>query len=94
MTLNELKTRLEAEKHFTWPLEIACGEKRETPYILGIYEEDNRWYIYDTDEQGRIVILDNGSEEDMTEAFYKRVLQIEKRILKKQTLKRRIRKKR
>mgnify|MGYP003515670657 CR=1 FL=1 len=94
MTLQELKTRLETEKHFIGPLEVACGTKSELPYIFGIYEEDNRWYIYDTDEQGRIVILDNGSEEDMTEAFYRRVLEIEKRILKKQTLKKRIRKKR
>lgn len=94
MTLDELKTRLEAEKHCTGPLEIACGEKRETPYTLGVYEEEGHWYIYNTDGQGRIVVLDNGREEDMTEAFYKRVLQIEKRIPKKQILKKRIRKKR
>lgn len=94
MTLEELKNRLAAEKHIVGPLEIACGEKRESPYILGIYEENDRWNIYHTDDRGIVCVLDHGSEEDMTEAFYKRVLQIEKRILKKQTLKKRIRKKR
>lgn len=94
MTLDELKTRLEAEKHCTGSLEIACGEKRKTPYTFGVYEEDGCWNVYHTDEQGRIVVLDQGNEEDMTDAFYQKVLQIEKRILKKQTLKKRIRKKR
>lgn len=83
MTLNELKHKLETEKHITGGIQIECGKKSEFPYILGIYEENGCWYIYDTDDRGGIAVLDHGSEEDMTEALYRRVLKLEKRILKK-----------
>ena len=82
MTLNELKNRLEAEKHITGSIQIECGKKSEFPGILGIYEENGRWYIYHTKDRGGIVVLDHGSEEDMTEALYRRILKIEKRLLK------------
>ena len=45
MTLQELKTRLETEKHFIGPLEVACGTKSELPYIFGIYEEIGRAHV-------------------------------------------------
>ena len=83
MTLNELKNKLETEKHITGSIQIECGKKSEFPNILGIYEENGCWYIYDTNDRGGIVVLDHGNEEDMTEALYRRVLRVEKRILKK-----------
>lgn len=82
MTLNELKNRLEAEKHITGGIQIECGKKIKRPDVIGIYEEDGRWYIYDTNDRGGIVVLDHGNEEDMTEALYRMVLKIEKRLLK------------
>ena len=50
--------------------------------IIGIYEENGCWYIYDTADREKIVVLDHGSEEDMAEALYRRILKIEKRLLK------------
>lgn len=84
MTLNELKNRLEAEKHITGSIQIELGKKTASPYvpIIGIYEENGCWYIYDTADREKIVVLDHGSEEDMTEALYRRILKIEKRLLK------------
>lgn len=87
MTLNELKSRLATEKHFTGSLWIICGEKIESPGILGIYEEDGCWNIYDTDDRGGICVLDHGSEEEMTDAFYQWVLETEEWALKSWTLK-------
>ena len=84
MTLNELKTRLETEKLITGGLQIAFGRKSNLPCIIGIYEENGYWYIYDTDDWGSICVLDHGSEEEMAEALYRRVLKIEKRLLKKE----------
>ena len=51
MTLNELKNKLEKEKHITGSIQIECGKKSEFPNILGIYEENGCWYIYDTNEK-------------------------------------------
>lgn len=82
MTLNELKNKLETEKHITGSTQIECGKKIKRPDVIGIYEEDGRWYIYDTNDRGGIVVLDHGNEEDMTEALYRMVLKIEKRLLK------------
>ena len=86
MTLNELKNKLETEKHITGSIQIGCGKKSESPNILGIYEENGCWYVYDTNDRGEIVVLDHGNEEDMTEALYRRVLKVEKRISKKRMI--------
>lgn len=83
MTLKELKHKLKTEKHITGGIQIECGKKSEFPGILGIYEENGHWYIYHTKDGGGIIVLDHGSEEDMVDAFYRRVLKIEKRMLKK-----------
>lgn len=83
MTLNELKNKLSSERHAVGAIEILCGEKCESPGVLGIYEEDGVWYVYDTTDRGEICVLDEGNENDMTEEFYQRVLEKEKRYLKK-----------
>ena len=82
MTLNDLKNKLETEQHITGSTQIVCGKKCEIPNVLGIYEENGYWYIYDTNDRGKIVILDHGSEEDMTEALYRRVLKVKNRMRK------------
>lgn len=83
MTLIELKNKLVSEKHVIGALQIECGKKVEAPGILGIYEEAGIWYVYDTNDRDGIVVLDKGSENEMTEALYHRVLKPEKRLLKK-----------
>ncbi|ADL36285.1 hypothetical protein bpr_II348 (plasmid) [Butyrivibrio proteoclasticus B316] len=83
MTVNELKDKLTSEKHFTGSLQIVFGVKIPSPDILGIYEENGVWYVYDTNDRGGIVILDSGSEADMADALYRRILKIEKRYMKK-----------
>lgn len=83
MTLIELKNKLASEKHMIGALQIECGRKVEVPEILGLYEEAGVWYVYDTDDRGRIVVLDKGNENEMTEALYRRVLKAEKRLSKK-----------
>ena len=83
MTLNELKNKLSSEGHVVGSLYIKCGEKYQSPDVLGIYEEDGVWYVYDTTDRGEIVVLAEGNENDMTEALYRRVLKKEKRYLKK-----------
>lgn len=83
MTLYELKNRLSSEGHVVGSLLIKCGEKYQSPGVLGIYEEDGVWYVYDTTDRGEIVVLAEGNENDMTEALYRRILKKEKRYLKK-----------
>ncbi|MCM1288981.1 MAG: hypothetical protein NC240_11795 [Clostridium sp.] len=83
MTLNELKNKLSSERHAVGSLQIICGEKWEMPDVLGIYEEDGVWYVYDTNDRGGIIVLEEGNENDMTEELYQRVLKKEKRYLKK-----------
>lgn len=87
MTLNELKSRLSSEQHHVGALMIACGEKHQSSYpfpTLGIYEENGVWYVYETEERGGILVLNEGNENDMTERLYQRVLKEEKRYLKKE----------
>jgi hypothetical protein len=85
MTLDELKTRLAVEKHTTGGIYlIECGEKCEAPGVLGIYEEDGTWYVYNTDDRGDIAVVDKGTENDMTDFVYRFVLKAEKRYLKRQ----------
>ena len=79
MNLNQLKSRLEAKHHITGSIHIECGRKSDVPDALGIYEENGRWYVYDTNDRGGLVVLDQGNEEDMTEALYRRVLKAERR---------------
>lgn len=84
MTIEELKNRLDNEKHLIDAYqEVVCGRKIDAPYILGIYEENGISYIYHTKERGGIVIIDQGSEEEMAEALYRRIVKNEKRYLKK-----------
>lgn len=87
MTLNELKNRLASERHITGGLQIVCGEKCESSipcFVLGIYEENGVWYVYETLERGGILVLAEGSENDMTEELYRRVLKEEKWCLYKE----------
>ena len=83
MTIIELKNKLEEEKHIVGVLQIKCGRKCESPNILGIYEQNGIWFVYDTNDRGCVVVLDQGTEEDMTEALYRRVLKAERKFLKK-----------
>ena len=83
MTLIELQKRLSTEKHIIGSLQVECGKRTEVPDIIGIYEENGVFYVYDTNDRGGVVILDEGAEEEMTEALYRRVLKVEKRYLKK-----------
>ena len=57
MTLNELKNKLSQERHVVGSLLIKCGEKYQSPGVLGIYEEDGVWYVYDTTDRGEIVVF-------------------------------------
>ena len=83
MRIDELLQILTSKKHYTGVTTIECGTKCESPNILGIFEEDGIWYVYDTNDYGGIVVLDKGTEEEMTEALYRRVLKLEKRCKKK-----------
>lgn len=83
MTVLELKNKLVSEKHLIGALQIECGRKVEAPGILGIFEESGMWYVYDTNDRGGVVILDKGSETEMADALYRRILKAEKRLLKK-----------
>lgn len=84
MTIEELKNRLDNEKHLIDAYqEVICGRKIDAPYILGIYEENGISYICHTKERGGIVIIDQGSEEEMAEALYRRIVKNEKRYLRK-----------
>lgn len=79
MTFKKLKNKLSNEEHIISPYrEIICGKKVDAPSVLGIYEEEGMWYIYTTEERGGIIIIKQGSEDEMTEALYKKVLKIEK----------------
>lgn len=83
MKISELKNKLDSEKHVIGSLQIECGRKVEAPGILGIFEESGMWYVYATNERGGIAILDKGNETEMTDALYRRILKVEKRLLKK-----------
>ncbi len=83
MRIDELKDKISSENHIIGSLQIACGEKIETPNVLGVFEEGGVWYVYDTNDRGGIVILDSGSEDEMTDALYRRVIKAENRYLKK-----------
>lgn len=83
MTIIELKNKLVSEKHVIGALQIEFDRKVEAPGILGIFEETGVWYVYDTNERGSIVILDKGNETEMADALYRRVLKVEKRLLRK-----------
>ena len=84
MTFKELKNKLNNEEHIISPYrEIICGKKVDAPSVLGIYEEEGMWYIYTTEERGGIIIIKQGSEDEMTEALYRRVVRNEKRYLRK-----------
>ena len=83
MTLNELKNKLSSEGHVVGSLQIICGEKYESPDVMGIYEEDGVWYVYHTTDRGEIVVLAEGNENDMTERLYRKILKEEKRYLKR-----------
>ena len=73
MTFKELKNKLSNEEHIISPYrDIVYGEKSDSPSILGV------WYIYTTEERGGMIIIKQGSENEMTEALYKKVLKIEK----------------
>lgn len=75
MTFKELKNKLNNEEHIISPYrEIICGKKVDAPSVLGIYEEEGMWYIYTTEERGGIIIIKQGSEDEMTEALYEKVL--------------------
>lgn len=79
MTFKELKNKLNNEEHIISPYrEIICGKKVDAPSVLGIYEEEGMWYIYTTEERGGIIIIKQGSEDEMTEVLYEKVLKIEK----------------
>ena len=82
MKMNELKQRLTSEKHYTGVVEIECGNKSASPNILGVFEEKGVWYVYDTNDRGGIVVLDKGTEEEMVDALYRRIIKLEKRCLK------------
>lgn len=84
MTLNELKNKLLSERHILGALQVVCGEKSRASNVLGIYEENGVWYLYDTDDRGGIVVFDKGDENYITEELYQWVLKEEKRELKKQ----------
>ena len=83
MTVLELKNKLVSEKHVIGALQIECGRKVEAPGILGIFEESGMWYVYATNDRGGVVILDKGSETEMADSLYRRVLKVEKRLLRK-----------
>ncbi len=83
MTIKELQSRLMAEKHITGSVQIECGKKVEAPDVLGIFEDGGTCFVYDTNDRGGVVVLDKGTEEEMTEALYRRVIKLEKRFLKK-----------
>lgn len=80
MTLQELRNLLDQEKHYTGTLEIELGRKCSSPEIIGIYEENGMWFVYETGDRGDIAILDKGSEAQMTKAIYRRILKKEKRL--------------
>lgn len=63
--------------------ELNVVKKIKASGILGIFEEAGVWYVYDTNDRGRVVVLDKGNEKDMTDALYRRILKTEKRQLKK-----------
>lgn len=84
MTIEELKNRLDNEKHLIDAYqEVVCGKKIDAPYILGIYEENGVWYIYGTDDRGNIIVYDQGEEEKMVDTMYQEIINNEKFYLKK-----------
>ena len=62
MTLIELQKRLSTENHIIGSLLVECGKRTEVPDIIGIYEENGVFYVYDTNDRGGVVILDEGAE--------------------------------
>lgn len=82
MTIKKLEKKLLTEKHIIGGLQVECGKKTEYPRVLGIFEENGTFYVYDTNDRGCVVILNKGNENDMTEALYRRVIKAEKRYLK------------
>ena len=83
MSINDLKTRLNSEKLILGAIEVEIGRKCSSPNIIGIFEENGVWSVYDTNDRGGIVILDKGSENDMADALYRRILKIDKKNRKK-----------
>lgn len=68
-------------------MQIVCDEKCESSipcFVLGIFEENGVWYLYETKERGGILVLDEGNEDYITEKLYRLVLKEEKRCLKKE----------
>ena len=82
-TIDELKDRLTSENHDVESLIFEFSKNKiEEPYCpyiptLGIYEDDGLYYIFETGDRGSVYIYENGTEEDIAAAFYRRVIKNE-----------------
>jgi hypothetical protein len=84
MKFTEVQKKLTNEKHNTGLLRIECGKQVSFPDTLGLYEENGIFFIYETDDQGKVTVLDEGTEEKIVQIFYNRVLKEEERYLLKE----------
>jgi hypothetical protein len=84
MKYEELKTKLTTEKHILPPnVKVVLDEIQDAEIggkVWGIYEKDGVWYMYvslDIGDEIQTLQADHGTEEEMSDAMYRRVLTIE-----------------
>lgn len=73
MTVTELKSKLNSEHLYTGALKVVY-QKQDIPNVIGVFERDGTWYLYDTNERGNAFILDSGTEETIVDALYRRII--------------------
>ncbi len=73
MNIDRLKYRIALEKLYLCKQVMICV-KLFTPNVLGLYEENGKWVVYDTDCVGKVDILGRGNLTNMTDLLYKRLV--------------------
>lgn len=49
---------------------VIVGEKSNTPFSIGCYEEGSSWHLYEVDERQNFSILKSGEEKEIFNYLY------------------------
>ena len=78
MTIEELKNKVKnnlpaVSKGFN----LCFGYRSDHPNTIGIFEENDVYYIYDVSPNGEYSVRDHGTEDEMARIFYKMLCKME-----------------
>jgi hypothetical protein len=81
MTKQEFLVRIEKEKPLKdSPVRIKVGKLVNSPYIIGCYQDNGLWKIYETEERGGYFIIKEFTDENEAFDFLYRVIYNEKKM--------------